>query len=648
MKKRLFTILFTFFTIQSFCQSGIESGLVAKYCFNGNAADSSGNLRHCTVSGASLTTDRFGTPNAAYSFNGLADFIQMPSDVWVSGNFSFTGWINVRTFGHWSRFFEWGNGIDQDNVFFSPCEASTPTSVFTIHQCSSSARTYASSAPTFPTNRWVHIAITLTGDTARIYRDNALWYTQKMVYIPCSTVRTQCYFGKSNFPADKSLDGKIDDVRIYNRVLSVAEIDTIFKLVGCSKIAPPCDSTKRFAKAGKDTSACVDASGSAKVFLNASGGVDYSWSPASLFSNPNLASVNTSINSTTSFIVKVTDANGCVDRDTLSVKVNPQPIVVASPKPVSKCVGKQEQLKASGALSYLWTPALGLSSSSISNPMLTVQPGIIKYLVVGTDINGCTNTDSININVLPGPTVNAYPSDTFGCNGLSIQLRATGAQFYKWFPPSSLSNDTLANPKLIIAGSFSYWVEGRDLNGCLGFDTINIVAFPIPNVKASQGASSGKCDSAIIQLNATGAQTYVWTPNIYCDNNTIPNPIVKIPQETVFTVVGTNANGCVASDTIRALINADAIVAVPNAFTPNDDQINDKIRPFILCDFSLKSFVIFNRWGQIVYTTNNTNDAWDGNFEGKPCSMDVYYYLIQGSNSKQENLQYKGDITLIR
>ena len=412
--------------------------------------------------------------------------------------------------------------------------------------------------------------------------------------------------------------------------------------------APPCDSTKRFANAGKDTSVCIDASGMAKVYLNASGGVSYNWSPASLFSNPNLASVNTSISSNTSFIVKVTDANGCIDRDTVNAKVNPQPKVLASPKPVSKCVGKQEQLKVSGAISYIWTPALGLSSSTISNPMLTVQPGINKYFVVGTDVNGCTNTDSIDINILAGPIVNAIPSDTFGCNGATIQLSAKGAKYYKWFPSTSLNNDTFANPKLTIAGSFSFVVEGRDSSGCLGFDTVNITAYPIPNVKASQGASKGKCDSAIIQLNATGAQSYVWTPNIYCDNNTIPNPIVKIPQETVFTVVGTSANGCVASDTIRALFNGEAIVVVPNAFTPNNDQINDKIRPLIFCDFSLKSFSIYNRWGQMVYTTSNINDAWDGNFNGKPCSMDVYYYLIQGINSKQENLMYKGDITLIR
>jgi gliding motility-associated-like protein len=410
----------------------------------------------------------------------------------------------------------------------------------------------------------------------------------------------------------------------------------------------PCDSTKRFANAGKDTSVCIDASGTAKVFLNASGGVDYSWSPASLFSNPNLASVNTSINSTTSFIVKVTDTNGCIDRDTVNIKVNPQPIVVASPKPVSKCVGKQEQLKASGALSYLWTPALGLSSSTISNPMLTVQPGIIKYLVVGTDINGCTNNDSIDVVIVSGPIVNAIPSDTFGCNGTTIQLSAVGAKYYKWFPATSLNNDTIAQPKLTIAGSFSYTVEGRDSNGCLGYDTVNITAYQIPNVKASKGNSTGKCDSAIIQLNAFGAQSYVWTPNIYCDNNTIPNPIVRIPQETVFTVIGTSSNGCTASDTVRASLNGTSAIAVPNAFSPNNDQINDKIHPFILCDFTLKSFSIYNRWGQMVFTTDNINNAWDGNFEGIPCSMDVYHYMIHGINSKQEHLLYKGDITLIR
>ena len=206
----------------------VTSGLVAKYCFDGNAQDAVG-TRHCTVNGATLTTDRKGNLNSAYSFDGVDDYIQMPNDVWVSGNFSITGWILLRTYGHWSRFFEWGNGVDKDNVFFSPCESSTATSVFTIHKCSSSLRTYGSSpTASFPTNVWVHIAITLSGDTARIYKDNVFWYDYKMTHVPCSTIRTMCYFGKSNFAADKSLDGKLDDIRVYNRSLSPKEIDSIY------------------------------------------------------------------------------------------------------------------------------------------------------------------------------------------------------------------------------------------------------------------------------------------------------------------------------------------------------------------------------------------------------------------------------------
>ena len=150
MKKKALFLILLILVLKSvaFAQGGIESGLVAKYCFSGNADDALG-LRNATVFGASLTTDRFGAPNEAYLLDGINDYIQMPNDIWVSGNFSFTGWLYLNGQDSWARFFEWGNGIDKDNVFYCPYQGGQM--VFTIHQCSSSARTYAYNPSTVAT-----------------------------------------------------------------------------------------------------------------------------------------------------------------------------------------------------------------------------------------------------------------------------------------------------------------------------------------------------------------------------------------------------------------------------------------------------------------------------------------------------------------
>jgi gliding motility-associated-like protein len=412
--------------------------------------------------------------------------------------------------------------------------------------------------------------------------------------------------------------------------------------------APPCDSTKRFANAGKDTNVCIDASGTAKVFLNASGGVSYNWSPASLFSNPNLASVSTNINSTTTFVVKVTDANGCIDRDSVNVKVNPLPIVKASPNPIDLCVGKKQQLQANGTKNYKWIPSKGLSADTVYNPLLEVQKGISKYIVVGSDENGCSNKDSILINVLPGPIVKVSPSDTFGCIGTLIQLNVSGATLYNWYPASPLNNGAISNPILKISGTQKYFVEGRDTSGCLGFDSLDITAYPLPKIIASKGIATGKCGEFQVQLNATGGKTYLWWPSNFCDNPTIPNPIVKVSNDLEFIVTGVDERGCIGSDSLMVSFDGETTVNVPNVFTPNGDGINDRIRLLFYCPFDLKEFSIFNRWGQMVYSSNNPNQAWDGTFNGEPCNMDVYYYLIKGVIGGKKDFMLKGDISLLR
>ena len=289
-----------------------------------------------------------------------------------------------------------------------------------------------------------------------------------------------------------------------------------------------------------------------------------------------------------------------------------------------------------------------MSSGTISNPELTVYPGASTYYVTGTDKNGCSNRDSVSIAISAGPKVSVHPSDTFGCAGTTIQLHATGAQSYKWFPPTGLSDDAIANPALLVGASPMYVVTGKDSNGCEGYDTLYVTGYPLPRVHATQEQLGDDCGNSEVQLHASGAQSYLWTPGFYADYNNIPNPKVKIPNTIVFTVYGTDSNGCIGSDTVIVLYKGKTIVGMPNAFTPNQDNNNDKIHPLIICDFTLTEFSIFNRWGQRVFTTRDPGASWDGTYNGTPCEMDVYFYMIKGINSKNEEQLLKGDITLIR
>jgi gliding motility-associated-like protein len=99
---------------------------------------------------------------------------------------------------------------------------------------------------------------------------------------------------------------------------------------------------------------------------------------------------------------------------------------------------------------------------------------------------------------------------------------------------------------------------------------------------------------------------------------------------------------------LRFTFTGNNVVVVPNAFTPNGDGRNDIIRTLIICNFTLTEFAVYNRYGQQVFLSHDSNKAWDGTFNGRDLEIGAYYYLAKGKNSEGVETLYKGDISLIR
>ena len=149
-------------------------------------------------------------------------------------------------------------------------------------------------------------------------------------------------------------------------------------------------------------------------------------------------------------------------------------------------------------------------------------------------------------------------------------------------------------------------------------------------------------------LNATGASRYSWSPAEYCSTPSSSSTAVFPSSNTIFTVTGINDNGCADTDTISVIYDGTERVIVPNTFTPNNDQINDKIGVIDQCNIQFLSIEIFNRWGQSVFSGNDIFDKWDGNFNNKPCDIGTYFYLVKARTLNGQPINFKGDITLIR
>lgn len=276
--------------------------------------------------------------------------------------------------------------------------------------------------------------------------------------------------------------------------------------------------------------------------LSASGGVSYSWSPAATLSDPNVADPIASPNSTTVYTVSVTDSDGCVGTDNVTVTVNAPQLSAAD---ASFCIGGSVQLAASGANSYSWTPTDGLSDPNIPNPVASPS-NTTTYTVSGTDLNGCSGSVDVTVTVNPLPNISAG----FGqgvCAGSDAQLNATGGVSYVWTPTAGLSNPNISNPLVtFLQDTMSFSVLGTDQNGCQNTSSVTVWQLDPPNVTIS--SDTVICLGESVNLLATGGSSYVWSPTAGLSNPNVANPVATPMNSTAYTVtVGSPSGNLVAN-----------------------------------------------------------------------------------------------------
>jgi hypothetical protein len=204
----------------------LNKGLVAYYPFNGNANDYSGNSYNATAIGVTLATDRFGTTNRCYSFSGNSTYVTCPPATYFNGDYTISGWVNASTAQTWCRMIDFGNGAGSDNVLVTLNYAGFGTVGSSVYVGGTNSD--VSSSQAFTLNQWVHIVVTQTGTTRYFYYNGALVGTYTGLGVPQNVVRNGCYIGLSNWSGDGEIFGSMDDIRIYDRSLSLAEVASLY------------------------------------------------------------------------------------------------------------------------------------------------------------------------------------------------------------------------------------------------------------------------------------------------------------------------------------------------------------------------------------------------------------------------------------
>jgi hypothetical protein len=223
---------------------------------------------------------------------------------------------------------------------------------------------------------------------------------------------------------------------------------------------------------------------------------------------------------------------------------------------VSICQGSSTTLNASGGTTYNWFPSIGLSSTTISNPVAT--PTQTTTYTVTVSNGNCSSSASVTVTVTPAPVANAG-SNVSICQGASTNLNATGGSTYSWSPTTGLNNPFIANPVASPAQTTTYTVTVSN-GGC---SSIASVTVSVNTVSANAGQDITICNGASGQLNASGGSSYSWSPATGLSNANIQNPLAFPTATTIYTVTVTN-NGCTAADVIIVNVESPQIAAPSN------------------------------------------------------------------------------------
>ncbi len=382
----------------------------------------------------------------------------------------------------------------------------------------------------------------------------------------------------------------------------------------------------------------------------------YSWSFGNGYTastiNP-LVSFNTA--GTFNATLVVGTLHGCHDTATRKIVIKPSPVVSSIADNII-CKGQSVTLTTIGAASYQWFPAAGLSCTSCPSPV--VKPMVnTTYVVTGKNAQGCTASDTVNITVVQPVQVSVSANDSI-CAGQSTVLGAGGAASYQWYPMTHAVQLSPASIKVAPLVTTNYRVVGQDAYGCFR-DTAHVTVAVCDPLIVNLGQDKVLASGDKLTLNPVvtngPVKAWRWYPgnNLSCDD--CAAPVLTATTDVMYAVEATSIFGCIARDTVQVKVFCEnAQVFVANAFTPDNDGVNDYLHVRGKGIRLVKSFRVFNRWGQVVFERanfapdNSIGNAWDGRVNGKEAPPGVYIFTCEVVCDNQQPYIHKGNVTLLK
>jgi gliding motility-associated-like protein len=356
------------------------------------------------------------------------------------------------------------------------------------------------------------------------------------------------------------------------------------------------------------------------------GFLNYQWLPEYQFNSSSLEDLIASPLTDTSYTVKAEEIPGCFAYDTVRIKVN-HSIPIHLGDDTGFCFGDSVIFNAGNYFSsYKW------SNGSTASFIKVKAAG--TYFIDAISSEGCHSLDTIAVNVFSNPVVTLDHNKSV-CSGDSRLLDAGNFVSYVW-------NDGSTGKTLLVNKPGIYFVNVTDGKGCRGSDT-SVITRMIPAPSRFLPKDTSICSYGTLVIKAKdGFADYLWSTNASSSSITVDKP-------GIYWLEVIDHDNCTGKEFIT-ISKKDCMLGfyIPNAFTPNKDGRNDAFRPMIFGNLLSYSFVIYNRWGQKVFESNDLLEGWDGTFHGENPAGDVFVWICsyQFAGGNIENR--KGTVMLVR
>ncbi|HVZ57242.1 MAG TPA: PKD domain-containing protein [Chitinophagaceae bacterium] len=375
--------------------------------------------------------------------------------------------------------------------------------------------------------------------------------------------------------------------------------------------------------------------------------------PAHLYPRPDVYQVK----------LAITGLDGC-QSDTLfkTVRIGdkPVPAFLVSDTCAGKPPGIQDLSTVQVGQVNTWQWVLdGTSVSQAASPSLTGLPAgpHTLQLQVATDLGCLSDTATRSFRLRPVPVVDFQPVN--GCINEPLLLagqqkdqQTTISQWTWQWDGGGMALGQQVSPTFPSTGIKSPVLVATATNGCQS-EAVSKPVF-INQVHVNAGRDTIVVKNTPFQLHGTVDQAgsapvaWDWIPGTGLNNPGQADPTGQLQDDQTYTLQVTTGEGCQARDSMTVVVFKGSGVYVPSGFTPNGDGRNDLLRPYLIAIRQLEYFVVYNRWGQVVYRTQDPGAGWDGTLQGTPQPSGTYVWVLKAIDVVGNQYQQRGTVTLIR